>query len=123
MHDMMTEVAKELGKYACKRVAELYAPYGRVLWRAFFPLELGTLVALGEQHFSIIETRGTGINRKYKLASIKGVHPFLWPSLHMNPTLAKSNPVWYSGGKLKKLSRPTLKIQLSLTQRVLGLHS
>jgi hypothetical protein len=124
MHDIMVEIAKELGKCACKRAAELFAPYGRVLWRALFPLELGTLVALGERHFSIIETRGTRLNRGYKLASIKGVHPFLWPFLHMNHTLVKDGTVmWYSGGNLKKLSRPTLKIKLSLTQRVIGLHS
>jgi hypothetical protein len=122
MHDIVVKLLMLVSTHVCKRIAHALTPLFRALQNMLFPFEIGCVVSMHEHLYSIVQQRGVGFKREYKLVDIKGVNPILLPQLPINPNLIKGRAiVWYRGGNLRKVSHPKLNIELNLTQRIYGL--
>lgn len=122
MHDIVVKLLMSLSTHVCKRITHGLTPYFRALQNILFPFEIGCVVSLHEHPYSIVQQRGVGFKREYKLVDIKGINPILLPLLSINPTLIKGRAIlWCRGNNLRKVSHPKLNIKLNLTQRIYGL--
>jgi hypothetical protein len=122
VHDIVVKLLMSLGTHVGKRIARRLKPYFRALRNVWFPFEIGCIVSFHEHLYSVVQQRGAGFKREYKLVDTKGINQFLLPLIPLNPNLIKGRAsVWCRSDSLRKISHPKLCIKMNLTQKVYGL--